>query len=292
MVRSYLTPIIIAGATGSGKSALALELARKHHGEIICADSRQFYQHMRIGTASPSDDDLKAVPHHGFNTVDPVMAKVDAGSFIEFANRTIREVEGRGKRPILVGGTGLYLRALRFGLSDVPKSDPEIVKKLQEECDQLGLEKLYEELIRVDPGSGERIKSHDRYRIVRALEIFRQSKKPPSAIRQSFYQQIPKINAHWVLKTCNRELLLTKLHARVKLMFLEGLIEEARNLRAIVGPEHWALTVMGYYEALLVIDNKLSFNDAIERVFIRHRQYSKQQNTWFKKEQFYRWHIC
>lgn len=86
--------------------------------------------------------------------------------------------------------------------------------------------------------------------------------------------------------------MLAKLHARVKLMFEEGLIEEAKALRVIVGPGHWALTVMGYYEALLVLDNKLSLNDAIERVFIRHRQYSKQQNTWFKKEQFYRWHIC
>jgi tRNA dimethylallyltransferase len=291
MVRPPLIPIIIAGATGSGKSALALKLAKKHNGEIICADSRQFFQHMRIGTASPSDEDLRTVPHAGFNSVDPMTTKIDAGFFVSFAQNAIREAQNAGRRPILVGGTGLYLRALRYGLNDVPRSDPTIVKELEEECDRIGLDQFYAKLVSIDPSSAEFIKPQDRYRIVRALEIYRQSNRPPSEIRHSFYQDVPKISAHWVIKIRPRAELWEKLEARVKLMFDEGLLDEARALRSLLPEGHWALKVMGYHEALLVLDNKMSLKDAQERIYFRHRQYAKQQNTWFKKEQFYRWHV-
>ncbi len=291
MVRSPLSPIIIAGATGSGKSALAIKLAKKHRGEIICADSRQFYRFMRIGTASPSDDDLKSIPHHGFNTFDPRSKKIDAGFFVDFAKKTIAEIQERQQRPILVGGTGLYLRALRYGLDDVPMSKPELVKELEEECDKKGLLALYEELKNIDPESALFIKANDRYRIVRALEIYRQTKQIPSKIRQSFRKSIPKIRAHWILKNTPREALLHKLKTRVDAMFDEGLLEETKALRALVPAEHWSLHVMGYHEALLVLDNKLTLEEAKERVFIRHRQYAKQQNKWFKNESFYRWKI-
>ncbi len=291
MVRSPLTPIIIAGATGSGKSALALSLAKKHGGEIICADSRQFYQHMRIGTASPSDEDLSAIPHTGFNSVDPRLQKIDAGFFVRFAEKAILDAQNAGRRPILVGGTGLYLRSLRYGLNDVPRSDPAIVKELEDECDKIGLDSFYAELVRIDPSSAQFIKPQDRYRIVRALEIYRQSNKAPSEIRLSFYHDVPKISAHWVLKTRPKAELWEKLKARSAIMFEEGLLDETKKLRLILPEGHWALKVMGYHEALLVLDNKISLKEAQERVFIRHRQYAKQQNTWFKKEQFYRWHI-
>src|SRR5688572_25955322 len=127
MVRSSLTPLVLAGPTASGKSSLALGLAKKHHGEIICADSRQFYARMAIGTARPSDDDMKAVAHHGYGILDPKTDKIDAGFFVDFAKRTIADVQARHKRPILVGGTGLYIRALHYGLRDVPKSQKSIV---------------------------------------------------------------------------------------------------------------------------------------------------------------------
>ncbi|MCA9507150.1 MAG: tRNA (adenosine(37)-N6)-dimethylallyltransferase MiaA [Myxococcales bacterium] len=286
-----MKPIIIAGPTGSGKSALALKWAKKYGGEIICADSRQFYQHMHIGTASPSKKECEEVPHHGFNCVDPSTTKVDAGYFVAFAKKTINEIQERGMRPIIVGGTGLYLRALRYGTGDVPKSNPQIVQELEEECDRIGLDKLYQELIRIDKNSAEFIRAQDRYRIIRALEIYRQTGKAPSKIRQSFYEKKTQLKARWIMKFCVRDKLLEKLKSRVERMFDEGLLNEAKALRNIVGVEHWALNVMGYHEALLVIDNKISLEEAQERVFIRHRQYSKQQTTWFKKEQFYRWHI-
>lgn len=291
MVRSPLSPIIIAGATGSGKSALGMELAKKHKGEIICADSRQFYHFMHIGTASPSEKDKEAIPHHGFNVIDPCAQKIDAGSFVDFAKKTIAEVQQRGHRPILVGGTGLYLRALRYGLDDVPISQPALVKEIEQECDERGLAALYEELKKIDPESAAFIMANDRYRIVRALEIYRQTNKVPSLIRQSFAEKVPKLSAHWILKTVAREELLPKLKTRVDAMFAEGLIEEAKALREQVPKDHWALTVMGYHEALAVADATMSIDEAKERVFIRHRQYAKQQQKWFKNEVFYRWKI-
>ena len=126
MVRSHLVPLIIAGPTGSGKSSLALSLAKKYGGEIICADSRQFYAGMEIGTACPSKEDLKAIPHHGYGLLDPELEKMNAGAFFRFADQKIEAIKKRGKRPILVGGTGLYLRAFYYGLKDVPPSQKSV----------------------------------------------------------------------------------------------------------------------------------------------------------------------
>ena len=111
MVSPYLTPLVVAGPTASGKSGLALKLALKHGGEIICADSRQFYKFMRIGTASPSDEEMSLVPHHGYNIVDPRSHKIDSGFFIDFVKKQVNLLQERKVKPIIVGGTGLYLRA-------------------------------------------------------------------------------------------------------------------------------------------------------------------------------------
>ena len=291
MVSSHLTPIIIAGATASGKSGLALKLALKHGGEIICADSRQFYKFMRIGTASPSDEEMRMVPHHGYNFVDPQNQKIDAGFFIDFVKKHIILLQKRKVRPIIVGGTGLYLRALRFGLSDVPRSDPEIISLLEQECLEHGLGRLYERLLDFDPESTVLIKASDKYRIMRALAILQQTKEKPSSLRQSFAQKIPQIKAHWLLNIVDKANLEARIRARVKVMFASGLLEEACALRSILSPAHWALDVMGYKEALLYADKIMSYENMIEQVVIRHRQYAKRQLSWFKKEEFYNFKI-
>lgn len=287
MVRSHLTPVVIAGATGSGKSSFALKLAEEQNGEIICADSRQFYRFMRIGTAGPTNEEMARIVHHGFHEIDPKEMKVDAGYFVEYTRRKVEEIQAKGKKPIIVGGTGLYLRALRYGLSDVPKSDTNIVTQLETRCDEQGLAVLYQELLAVDPKSEASIKAHDRYRIIRALEIYQQTGQAPSAVRQSFSLEQPQFDAEWWLMPPKEEH-AQKLYERVQFMFRDGLINEALILREYVGPRHWAIGVMGYHEALLCADKQLSLFSAIEQVFIRHRQYAKRQQKWFKKESFYR----
>lgn len=287
MVSSHLRPIIIAGPTGSGKSSLALELAERHDGEIICADSRQFYRSMEIGTASPSVEEKNRIAHHGFNSFDPSTTKIDAGFFVEFAHEKIRECQARHKRPIIVGGTGLYLRSLRYGLSDVPPSDKNLIAELEAEVDAKGLPAIYEELSLIDPESVKQIMASDRYRIVRALEIYRKTGVLPSSLRKSF-KGPSNFRAHWVQKLGNTD--CEPLKRRVLKMIEEGLVAEACSLRGFLPADHWALQVMGYEEALEYFDGLISKDQMIERIFIRHRQYAKRQRTWFKRES-YTWQI-
>ncbi len=285
--RNALTPLVIAGPTASGKSRLAIDLALRHRGEIICADSRQFYAGMAIGTACPNDDDMRRVPHHGYGSVDPSTDKMDAGAFVEFARRTIADVQSRGMRPVLVGGTGLYLRALYYGLGDVPKASPEITLALEARVKRQGLSHLYDELSDVDPESAATIKSNDHYRIIRALEIYAVTGEKPSALRRSFKEGSVTQQAHWLYKKPERTKLVETIAERVVAMFEQGLIDEAVVLRQRLSKDHWALNVMGYQEALMVYDGQISLVDGQKKTATRHRQYAKRQFTWFNKENFY-----
>jgi tRNA dimethylallyltransferase len=288
MVRSQLIPLVIAGPTASGKSSLAIKLAQKHQGEIICADSRQFYSYMAIGTASPTKADMAIVPHHGYGIIDPKVEKIDAGFFVSFAHQKISEIQSRNKRPILVGGTGLYLRSLYYGLGDIPPSDEKIAKDLSDRCEKQGLDALYQELSKIDPDSALNIMAQDRYRILRALEIFYTTNQKPSDLRASFKSKKPAISAHWIYKKPPKESLLVNIEKRVKEMFAEGLLDEAKNLAEYLPEGHWARKVMGYEEALLFLNKEITIAEALEKTIIRHRQYAKRQYTWFNKESFYR----
>jgi len=283
-----MRPLVIAGPTASGKSKLALRLAAKFNGEIICADSRQFYAGMAIGTACPSNEEQAMIPHHGYGMLDPQSQRMDAGCFVKFAREKIDEINKRGKRPILVGGGGLYLRALRYGLNDVPPSDKNVAQALKSQVKILGVNHLYNELKRIDEDTAHLIKPEDSYRITRALEIFRITNEKPSQLRQSFFSDVVSLGAHWVYKKPDKAALLLTLTRRAQEMFDGGLIDEAANLRERLPADHWVLSVMGYQEALQLVDKKLSKDQAIERTVIRHRQYAKRQYTWFNKEKFYR----
>jgi tRNA dimethylallyltransferase len=279
--------LVIAGATGSGKSALALDLAEKLNGEIICADSRQFYKFMHIGTASPEPKELSRAVHHAFNDLDPRFEKMCAGRFVRFANACAKSIQARNKKPIFVGGTGLYLRALRYGFADVPKSCEKKVLALENECDERGLAVLYQELIAADPALDGLIYKTDRYRILRNLEIWRSTGTKPSFLRTSFAALEPQFNADWILVSKEKATRHEDLEKRAKSMLTNGLIEEAESLAKLLPENHWALDVMGYKEALGLAHGTLSRAQAEELIFIQHRQYAKRQITWFKKERFY-----
>lgn len=279
MVSSNLTPIVIAGPTGSGKSAYAMQMAKELNGEIICADSRQIYQRMSIGTACPSQQDYAAIPHHGFEKLDP-RENYSAGQFIADTDNYIQEILSRNKTPILVGGTGLYLRAWRFGLDDVLPADA----KIREKLDQESLEVLYLRLKQVDPISADKIKPEDPVRIKRALEIYELTGQPASALRQTDWTREPRIQAQWLL--LNPPNLDERLKTRVASMFENGLVKEALALREYLGSDdpHERLKTPGYLEALQLADSEITKEQALELTFRRHRQYAKRQNTWFKKE--------
>ncbi|MEI6806717.1 MAG: tRNA (adenosine(37)-N6)-dimethylallyltransferase MiaA [Myxococcaceae bacterium] len=280
MVSQDLTPIVIAGPTGSGKSAFALELAHQINGEIICADSRQIYQRMSIGTACPSPEDYAKIKHHGFERLDP-HETYSAGQFIVDTDAYVSEIQTRQKTPVLVGGTGLYLRAWRFGLDDVLPADPNIRAKL----DQKSLETLYQKLKSVDPES--LIHSHDSVRIKRALEIYELTGQSATSLRQTNWNRAPRIKAEWFLLNLDKAELDTRLQNRVIQMFEQGLLEEASELREYLGV-HERLQTPGYLEALQFVDGLISKEQALELTFRRHRQYAKRQNTWFKKESYWK----
>lgn len=264
MVSQDLTPIVIGGPTGSGKSAFALEMAEKIGGEIICADSRQIYQRMSIATACPSPQDYARVRHHGFERLDP-KETYSAGDFIRDTDHYVQEILSRHKTPILVGGTGLYLRAWRFGLDDVLPSDPQIRQKL----DQDSLEALYARLQIIDPQS--LINLNDSVRIKRALEIYELTGQTATSLRQTDWTRAPRVEAQWLLLKPNRAELDIRLKTRVDSMFEHGLLQEALALRDYLGAEHERLKTPGYFETL-------------ELTFRRHRQYAKRQVTWFQKK--------
>lgn len=281
-----VSPIVIGGPTASGKSAFAMQLAKEVGGELICADSRQFYEGMRIGTAGPTQKACDAVVHHLYHAFS-LQEEIDAGRFVQLADETVRHIQERGKVPILVGGTGLYLRAFRFGMQDVPKKDPSIRLRLEQEADEKGLLFLYKRLQVLDPYTAEKVSPHDLVRIVRALEIWELTGTPPSILRQTHCYQAPRLEARWLLVWPEKEWHRQQIVHRAQAMWAEGLLEETAQLRTILPKEHRLLQTIGYAEAGLVLDGKLTLEQAFLLLKQRHLAYAKRQKTWFKKENWW-----
>ena len=276
-------PLVIAGPTGTGKSALALALAEKHGGSLICGDSRQVYAGMQVGAAGPDDAERARVPHLGYGVVDPA-DDYDAARFIDDVIRAHDDVRAAGRWPIVVGGAGMYLRALRFGLSDVPGRDDAIRARLEAEIETRGTAPVHARLAEIDPASAAEIDVNDPVRIVRALEIFEVSGIPASAQRRSHGEGPPAFVARWLLLEADRSWLIPRIGVRAAAMFAGGLKDEVRALADRFGPAHKTLRTMGYEEALEVIAEGRDEDDAIARVAIRQRQYARRQRTWFRKE--------
>lgn len=278
-----LEPWVIAGPTASGKSALAIDLAERLGGEIVCGDSRQVYAGMRVGAAGPSDAERRRVPHHGYHEVDP-RETYDAGRFLVDTDRHIADIQARGRVPLIVGGSGLYLRSWRFGLPDVPPSDAAVRARLEAELREQGPGVLHARLQRIDPSGSARIASGDGVRIVRALEIWEVSGRAPSELRPGYEGASPRHEARWLLLEAPAPWLEGRLAARAQEMFAAGLPEEALALVERVGRDHRLLGTMGYEEALGVAEGTLTAAAALERTVTRQRQYARRQRTWFRKE--------
>jgi tRNA dimethylallyltransferase len=285
-----MPPVVaIVGPTATGKSRLGMLLAAELGGEIVNADALQVYRGFDIGTAKPSLDDRRRVPHHLVDVLDPHQ-RYSAGEFARRARLAIAEIEGRGRLALVVGGSGLYLRALLRGISPVPPGNPEVRRALRRRLAAAGLGALVEELRRVDPDTAARLSPGDSQRVLRALEVARVSGEPLSAwiARQPFGER--RLAAVEVGLTLPRTILYDRIEGRTAGMFRRGWVAEVEGLLGRgVGPHLPAFQAIGYRQISHHLLNGWSLARAEEETVRATRRFAKRQLTWFRKETGVTW---
>jgi tRNA dimethylallyltransferase len=275
--------IVIAGPTASGKSSLALDGASRLGGEIVNADSQQVYSRFDIGTAKPSAEELSRVPHHLVSEVHP-MQRFSAGDYQRRADAAIADIQGRGRVAFVVGGTGLYLRALLRGLSPLPPADAGVRAALEQQAQEEGLAALHRRLAQVDAESASRIPNTDSVRIVRALEIYQLTGTAASEHRRRHAFAEQRHPHQWFVLSPPREALHRAIDARAARMFEAGLVDEVRQLVEEGFRQAQAMKGVGYPQALAVLDGRMTVPEAIADTALKTRQYAKRQMTWFRRE--------
>jgi tRNA dimethylallyltransferase len=286
---SHLTPLpIVLGPTGSGKSELAIHIAHAIGGEIVNFDSLQVYRGFDIGTAKVPETERCGLPHHLLDVAEPGQ-HFTAGDYARVARASLREIAARRRIPVMVGGTGLYLRALLEGLSPGPSRDPAIRDRLERRAEKRPLS-LHRILSRLDPTAAARIHSNDKKKIIRALEVRLLQGRPLSELFSE--GRDPLTGFHFIKIGLNppREALNQRLDARTVRIFEAGLLEEVRVLLASgVRRDAKPFESIGYKQALLVLDGRLSLEQAVQSTQLETRQYAKRQLTWFRKEDGVHW---
>jgi tRNA dimethylallyltransferase len=284
------SPVVaVVGPTASGKSALALALARERGGEIVSCDSLQVYRGLDIGSAKATAEDRRAVAHHLVDVVDPDQ-DFSAADYARLARAALDEVDRRGRLPIVAGGTGLYLRALRRGLFVGPSRDPDLRRRLEAIGDRGGDARLHRLLARVDPESAARIETGDRLRVIRALEVYRASGRPLSAHHR---EDAPRADGRrWLVVGLDppRAALRAAVEARTGRMLEEGLLDETRALVARFGRDDLRpLRAIGYRQAVAVVRGTQTVEDAQRDIVKETMRYAKRQMTWFRHQEDVRW---
>lgn len=280
--------IAVVGPTASGKSELGIKLARRLKGEIVNCDSMQVIRGLSVGTAKPSREEMQTVPHHLYEVCDPGEF-FSAGAYMQAARVVCATVAGRGHVPIVVGGTGLYLRALLEGLFEGPGRDETIRKRLRGLADRYGVERLYRLARHVDPKAAERIQPRDQVRIVRALEVYFVSGRPISA----WQSQPSPLKGFKIIKIGlgpPRAALYDRINRRVEAMFSGGLLDEIRwLLEQGHDPASRAFTPLGYKQGLAFLRAQMSLEEAISETQTQTRRYARRQLIWFRKDPAVRW---
>lgn len=272
----------IVGPTASGKTALALAVAERLPVEIVSCDSQAIYRGLDVGTAKPSAGERARVPHHLIDVVDPG-EDFSAARFVEEAEAAIAAIRGRGRVPLLVGGTGLYLRSLLRGIFEAPPKDEALRRALEARAAAEGPEVLHRELARVDPETAARLPPADVLRVVRALEVHALTGVPLSAHHRSHERTPPRHRALVLGITPPRDELYRRVEARAEAMYDAGLAEEAVRVAAR-GPAARAQLerLMGYRDALALAEGRIDRAEAIARTKLAQRRYAKRQLTWFR----------
>ena len=283
--------LVVSGPTASGKTALAVELALAHSGEVVSADSMQIYRRMDIGTAKPTRAEMRGVPHHMLDVADPE-EDFSVARYVELAARCVDDILARGKLPIVAGGTGLYIDSLLSGRT-FARFDPDspLRRELEEELARRGGAALLEELARVDPDTAARLHPNDGKRIVRALEVYRSTGTTLTAHNAMTRSLPPRYDALTLTLAFQcREDMWDRIDRRVDRMMADGLAEEVRALLDSGVPDRCtAMQAIGYKEMAAALRGDGDTARAAEEIKLRSRQYAKRQLTWFRRNPDARW---
>ena len=283
--------LVIVGPTASGKTRMAVELAKAHNGEVVSADSMQIYRRMDIGTAKPTAEEMDGVPHHMIDVADPE-EDFSVARYVELASACVDDILARGKLPIVAGGTGLYVDSLLSGRTFAAFSPESALRKeLEAELAERGGEAMLEELSRVDPEAAARLHPNDHKRIVRALEVYRSTGKTISEHNRETQALPPRYEALTIgLNFQDRADLWARIDQRVDQMAAAGLEREVRELLSSgLSPRCTAMQAIGYKEFVAAVEGTMTWREAEELVKLRSRQYAKRQLTWFRRNPEVHW---
>ena len=281
--------IVICGPTASGKTSLSIELAKQIDGEIVSCDSMQIYKDMTIGTAKPTKEEMQGIKHYLIDCVSPEV-RYSVADYKKDSINAIKEIIFKGKVPIIVGGTGLYLESLIYGIEyNEIETDLEYRKALEDIEKNEGLEKLYEMAKQIDEQAIEKISHNDKKRIFRVLEIYHSTGKTKTELEIESRKNGPDYNYILFGINMDREKLYDRINRRVDIMIEQGLIEEVKNLLNKYKEFPTAMQGLGYKEVVAYLEEKMTKEDMIEKIKMETRRYAKRQITWFKKYKNIKW---
>lgn len=280
--------IVIVGPTASGKTSASIELAKKINGEIISADSMQIYKDMNIGTAKPTLEEMSGVKHYMFDVVAP-NETYNVTKYVEEALKRIKEILEKGKVPIIVGGTGLYISTLINGIEfSVVNEDTNYRDQMTKLAQEKGNRYLHEMLEKIDPDAAENIEVNNVRRVIRALEIYKTTGKTKTQLDKESKKEVPYEYMVYGIET-DREELYNRINTRVDKMLEQGLIDEVRDLLERYNFSSTAIQGLGYKEVKEYIDGIMTYDEMVEKLKMETRRYAKRQMTWFRREKQITW---
>jgi tRNA dimethylallyltransferase len=280
--------VVVLGPTGSGKTALSLALAERFHGEIVNCDSVAMYREFEIGTAKPTPAERARAPHHLFDFVEPT-SYMTAGEYARRARRTLGEVKLRAGLPIVVGGTGLYLRALLEGLFPGPQRSQELRERLRQRAGQKGETYLHRLLGRLDPAAPAKIHANDTPKLIRAIEVCLASRQKMTEMWKHGGEPLQGFQILRLGLNPERNALYERLNQRAQQMFDSGLVEETQRLLEKYGDTAGPLASLGYKQAVQLLRGEIDRGTALQATQQAHRNYAKRQVTWFRREPDVMW---
>ncbi|MBZ5705767.1 MAG: tRNA (adenosine(37)-N6)-dimethylallyltransferase MiaA [Acidobacteriia bacterium] len=280
--------VVVLGPTASGKTALSLALAERFAGEIVNCDSVAMYREFEIGTAKPSAADRARAPHHLLDIIDPV-AYITAGEYARRARPVLREIAERGRLPIVVGGTGLYLRALLEGLFPGPERSEELRERLRQRAEQRGPGYLHRLLRRLDPAAAAKVHANDTPKLIRAIEVCIASRQRMTEMWKRGRDPLTGFRILRLGLNPGRDQLYQRINARAQRMFESGLVEETERLLEKCGEAARPLSSLGYKQAVQLLRREIDRDAAVAAAQQAHRNYAKRQMTWFRREPEVRW---
>ena len=279
--------IYIVGPTASGKTGFSVELAKKFNGEIVSADSMQIYKGIHIASAAPDEDEKGNIPHHLFEFLN-LDENFSVAQYVELAHKTIADIHSRGKLPIVVGGTGLYISSLSQNIEFSDSDDNNIRKELEARLKDSSLDKFYKHLLKIDPVAAEKISPTDKKRILRAIEIFYVSGKTKTQCDEDSKKTgLIYKNLFIGLNYKNRETLYERINKRVDIMIKNGLLDEAKSTLNNMGTT--STQAIGHKELQGFLKGEISLEKATENLKMQTRRYAKRQLTWFRKNEEINW---